>query len=80
VVILDYFTSLAKAKRRQMGLEALEPVVVPGPLGAGEHAAGRGEMAMAGVVEWITRGSVSPSGEEAPVAGPASAPRAPARE
>ena len=49
----------AYAKRRQMGLESLEPIIVPGIMGSREEARGMADGAYAGVVEWLRRGAAS---------------------
>ena len=54
VIVQEGFRELALMKRRQMGLEALEPVFIPGVLGSPEQARKKGEEASARVVEWLT--------------------------
>jgi hypothetical protein len=56
VVVLDTFESLARMKKRQMGLPDLEVITVPGPMGTAAEARAKGEAALADVVRWLTRG------------------------
>ena len=67
VIVQEGFRELALMKRRQMGLEALEPVFIPGVLGSPEQARKKGEEASARVVEWLTE--PRPPLAEAPPAG-----------
>ena len=59
MIIEDGFKELAFAKRRQMGLESLEPIIIPGIMGSREEARGMADGAYAGVVEWLRRGAAS---------------------
>ena len=59
MIIEDGFKELAYAKRRQMGLESLEPIIIPGIMGSREEARGMADGAYAGVVEWLRRGAAS---------------------
>ena len=42
-----------------MGLESLEPIIIPGIMGSREEARGMADGAYAGVVEWLRRGGTS---------------------
>ena len=59
MIIEDGFKELAYAKRRQMGLESLEPIIIPGIMGSREEARGMADGAFDGVVEWLRRGAAS---------------------
>ena len=59
MIIEDGFKELAFAKRRQMGLESLEPIIIPGIMGSREEARGMADGAFEGVVEWLRRGGTS---------------------
>lgn len=59
MIIEEGFKELAFAKRRQMGLESLEPVIIPGIMGSREEARDMADGAYAGVVEWLRRGGTS---------------------
>ena len=49
-----------------MGLESLEPIIIPGIMGSREEARGMADGAFEGVVEWLRRGGKSRErGEEA---------------
>ena len=70
VIVLDGFKELAMTKRRQMGLEALEPIIVPGSLTSREVAREKAEGAINGLVEWLMHGGLerreSPAAAETP--------------
>ena len=59
MIIEDGFKELAYAKRRQMGLESLEPIIIPGIMGSREEARGMADGAFEGVVEWLRRRGTS---------------------
>ena len=61
VVVLDGFKELAMTKRRQLGLEALEPIIVPGSLTSKEVAQEKAAGAVNGVVEWLKHGGLEHS-------------------
>ena len=70
MIIEDGFKELAFAKRRQMGLESLEPVIIPGIMGSREEARGMADGAYPGVVEWLRRGAASREGRGETLAEP----------
>jgi hypothetical protein len=51
--VLDTFTSLAIAKKRQMGLPDLDVITVPGPMGTAEQARAKGEAILPQVLECL---------------------------
>jgi hypothetical protein len=53
LIVLDTFTSLAIAKKRQMGLPDLDVITVPGPMGTAEQARAKGEAILPQVLECL---------------------------
>ena len=55
---------LALTKRKQMGLEALEPVVIPGQMTSREVASKKGADAVDDVARWLTKGGSTTEASE----------------
>ncbi len=68
-IVLEVFKELALAKRRQMGRPDFEPVIVPGYISVPDHAREQAELALPGVIEWLTTGAGKPAGERAQLVG-----------
>ena len=55
---------LALTKRKQMGLEALEPVVIPGQMTSRDIASKKGADAVDDVARWLTTGDSTTGAKE----------------
>ncbi len=64
VIVQDGFKELALTKRKQMGLEALEPVIIPGQMTSRDVASKKGADAVDDVARWLTRGGSSTGAAE----------------
>ncbi len=71
VVVLDVFKELAFMKRRQLGRENFEPIILPGYIGVPEVNRAKAEEAYPGVIQWLTQGTLSPKAAQ-PAAAPVS--------
>ena len=52
-----------------MGRPDFEPVIVPGYISVLDHAREKAELALPGVIEWLTTGAGKPAGERAQLVG-----------
>ena len=59
VIVLEGFKELAYTKRRQMGLEELDPIIVTHVQGSREKFHGLGDEAIDDVASWLTRGTLA---------------------